>query len=334
MGDTLPEVTVGEVLRTRGIAGLFVVHSGDAGLGRPVRKPACQRLGVALTGYTDHVDPERIQIAGNAESGYLGTLSPGHRHELLARLLETGFAAVVVTSGHAPPPELRPLCDAHRVALVTTALSSAEAVARLDELLHRRLAPRETRHGTLVDVYGIGVLLLGKSGIGKSEVALELVESGHRLVADDAVVLAREAPDMLIGSGEELARHHIDIRGLGILNVRDLFGAAAVRERKRVELVAELAEWSAGDEGFDLLGIDDRRIELVGVPLAHVRIPVRPGRSLKVIIEVAARNLLLMSQGTHAARAFSERLNQRLTRARPMLDATAGTPATPEADRE
>jgi HPr kinase/phosphorylase len=328
MADAFPEVTVGEALRARGIAGLFQVAAGAHGLERPIRRRECQRVGVALTGYTEHVDPGRVQVIGNAESGFLATLEPAARLDLLAKLVRADFPAVVVTAGHAAPPELVTLCDAAGVVLLTTALISAEAVARLDELLGRRLAPRTLRHGTLVDVYGIGVLLLGKSGIGKSEVALELVESGHRLVADDVVVLSQEGPDLLIGSGEELARHHMDIRGLGIINVKELFGAAAVRDRKRVELAVELVEWN-DDTDLELLGIEDRHLDIVGVEVPHLRIPVRPGRSLKIIVEVAARNRLLRAQGTHPAREFRDRLQRRLSQ-----DLESEPPQRVEADRE
>lgn len=331
MGDAYPEVTVGEVLRARGIADEFRIVAGANDLDRAVRSRSVQRLGVALTGYVEHVDRDRIQIAGNAESGYLATLTPSDRLQLLASVVRAGFPAVVVTSGRPPPPELVELCNIHHVVLITTAVSTAEAVVRLDEYLHRRLAPRESRHGTMVDVYGVGVLLLGKSSIGKSEVALELVEAGHRLVADDVVLLGQEAPGVLVATGEPLARHLMDIRGLGIINVRELFGAAAVRERKRVELAVELVDWTE-EADVDLLGLDTRRMELAGVQVPHLRIPVRPGRSLKVIVEVAARNQLLIAQGTHAARAFSDRLNRRL--AGDPADPEPPAPSPPEVDRE
>ena len=178
-------------------------------------------------------------------------------------------------------------------------------------MLTERLTVSETVHGVLVDVYGVGMLLTGKSGIGKSEVALELISHGHRLVSDDVLHLQQVRPGVVVGHSPDLTRHHMEIRGLGIINIRDLFGSAAVRERKRVEQIIELLEWDPS-EAYDRLGLDTQYLTLAGVPVAHARLPVRPGRSMRLVIEVAARNRLLQAQGTHSARAFADRLDGRL----------------------
>jgi HPr kinase/phosphorylase len=177
------------------------------------------------------------------------------------------------------------------------------------------MAPETSIHGVLVDILGIGILLLGPSGIGKSEIALDLVVRGHRLVADDIVHIRKKA-GFVFGSGSGIIRHHMEIRGLGIINIKDLFGVAAVRETKKLELVVELVEWNA-DEEYDRLGLDERRYSVLDVAVPVVRLPVRPGRSLSTIIEVAARNQLLKLQGHHSAREFQERLNRAIAEARP-----------------
>lgn len=310
----MAEVTVGELLRASDIAGAFQVTAGAAALERHVRSPSIQRLGVALTGHTEHLDRHRIQLIGRSECGYLRSLEPPERMALLSRIVSTRFPCLVVTSGQEPSPELLELSAVHRFVLVTTELESPQAAENLNSWLHTRLAPSESVHGVLLDVYGVGVLLLGKSGVGKSEVGLELIAAGHRLVADDRVLVHRSRPGVVMGTSTELTRHHMEIRGLGILNIRDLFGSAAVRERKRVELVIELVEWDP-DEEYDRLGLDTQTRALAGVPVPYSRIPIRPGRTMKLIVEVAARNRLLHVQGTHSARNFAERLSAQIARA-------------------
>lgn len=310
------EVTVGELLDALGPRD-YSLAAGPRGLGRRVLHATVQRIGVALTGHTEHLERDRLQMLGTSETAYLVTRSPEERRALLEHLARVGFPGLVVSAGNEPSPELYELAEQHGFALITTVEPSIEATDRINTALTHSLAPRETRHGVLLDVYGVGVLLIGKSGIGKSEVALELVAAGHRLVSDDVVLLTRHTRQVVVGSAPDLTRHHMEIRGLGIINVKDLFGAAAVRERKRVELVCELVEWDPHAE-YDRLGLDARHIELAGVPVKHVTLPVRPGRSLTTIIQVAARDRLLQMQGTHSARAFADRLDTRL-RLRPRV---------------
>lgn len=308
MGPGPQDVTVGEILGVSGIAEAFSVRAGGAGLSRTVRERTVQRLGVALTGYTEHLEHARMQLMGRSEHGYLATLDAMAREALLTRIVSVGFPALVLTCGLPMPAELLALAPTHDLALIGTSLESPVALERLNEVLTQYLTPSESVHGVLVDVFGVGVMLIGKSGVGKSEVALELISHGHRLVGDDVILIQQEQPGLVIGTNPELTRYHMEIRGLGIINIRDLFGAASVRERKRVELVIELVEWEADGE-YDRLGLDPHYLPLAGVPVSHIRLPVRPGRSLRLIVEVAARNRLLQAQGTHSARAFAARLD-------------------------
>jgi HPr kinase/phosphorylase len=232
-------------------------------------------------------------------------------------LLEVGVACIVVTGGRRPPEYLARLCDALEIPLFTTRLISSAFIARVSEFLRSALAERSSLHGVLVDVNGVGILLLGKSGIGKSECALDLIIRGHRLVADDIVEVSKTAEDALVGRASSLIKHLMEVRGLGIINIKDLFGIASVREEKRVELVAELVEWNPEEE-YDRLGIDDTRYTILGVEVPFHRLPVRPGRNMTSIIEIAARNFLLKLQGHHSAREFQEKLSRELAEAKPL----------------
>lgn len=305
------EVTVGELLAALAAHAEYTVAAGPQGLMRHINHRTIQRIGVAVTGYSEHLVSDRVQLIGRSESGYFDSIGPATRRQVFNTLFEVGFPAIIVTAGCTPPPELIALADAQGVPVLTTDEESDAATERINTFLAVKLARRETTHGVLVDVYGVGVLLKGKSGIGKSELGLELIAAGHRLVADDLVHLLQSNPKVVFGTSPELTRHHMEIRGLGILNIKDLFGAAAVRDRKRVELVAELVEWTHGAD-YDRLGLTTRYVELAGVPVRHITLPVRPGRSLRLILEVAARNELLAAQGMHSARAFADRLTRLL----------------------
>lgn len=304
---------VSELLDALQTYGTYRLLTGAEALIRGIHHRTIQRVGLGLTGYVEHLDDDRVQMFGRSEIGYLWSRATDERAAVLTALLDVGFPALVVTSGGEVPPELRELASETPCALIVTTDESTVATTRINRTLHQRLTPRDSRHGVLVDVFGVGVLLVGKSGIGKSEVGLELVADGHRLVSDDIVLLEQESPHVVLGSSPDLTRHHMEIRGLGILNIRDLFGAASVRDRKRVELVCELEDWNPERE-YDRLGLDEQTIELAGVEVPHVVVPVRPGRSLKRILEVAARDRLLKAQGTHSAQAFSARLRTMLAR--------------------
>ncbi|MFO0577132.1 MAG: HPr(Ser) kinase/phosphatase [Polyangia bacterium] len=298
-------------------AGLaLTVLAGKAGLGRKIGGNRIQKPGLALTGFTQHVHPERLQVLGLTEVAYLRSLDEAGQRRGAQSLGSIRPCCVVVTRGLEVPLALAEAMEQANVPLLSTPLMSSVFINRVSKLLELRLAPSTQVHGVLIDVLGVGVLLLGKSGIGKSEAALDLVLRGHRLVADDVVEIRRRQPDIILGACNEIIKHHMEIRGLGILNIKDLFGISAVRDYKRVELVIELDAWRE-DEEYDRLGVEERRYAILDVALPMVKLPIKPGRDLASIIEVAARNQLLKQQGKHSAREFQERLSRAMDDARP-----------------
>jgi HPr kinase/phosphorylase len=218
---------------------------------------------------------------------------------------------VLITGGWTPPVELLAASDRYHIPLLQTPVTTPVSIAKIEYLLDDELAERQVIHGVLMDMLGLGVLIIGESGIGKSECGLDLVVRGHRLVADDTVEVRRRGETTLIGTCPELTRHHMEIRGLGLINIRDLFGVAAIRNAKRVELVVQLERWDP-ERDYERLGIDELRYDILGIRVPLVRMPVAPGRSLGVLVEVAARNQLLRSRGLNAARDLATRLEQTL----------------------
>jgi HPr kinase/phosphorylase len=298
-------ITVGELL---GRAELEVTAvAGQAGLDRSITVPRIQKPGLALTGWPEQLHEQRVLVFGATEIDYLAG-NPAARAEGLVTVMSSNPACVVICRGLTGPDELVALCERDRVPLAISALSTADFITAVTAWMGDRLAPSTELHGVLVDVLGIGVLVTGKSGIGKSETALDLVVRGHRLVADDVVRIRRRG-SALNGRGAGILGHHMEIRGLGIINIKDLFGIAAVRETKKIELVVELHEWASGVE-YERLGFDDTFDEILGVSIPTVRLPVRPGRNLATLIEVAARNQLLKVQGIHSAQAFLDKLTR------------------------
>jgi HPr kinase/phosphorylase len=230
---------------------------------------------------------------------------------VLRRVFSHDLPCVLITDGFTPPEEVLLESERSNVPLLRTRAGTPDAMARLDALLDTYLAPRGMVHGVLMDILGLGVLVVGESGIGKSECALDLVVRGHRLVADDAVELRCRAQSFVLGSCPELTRHHMEIRGLGLINVQDLFGVASTRGSKRVELVVQLERWEEGRE-YDRLGLDENFYEVLGIRIPMIRMPVAPGRNVAILVEVAARNQLLRMRGHDAARRLVERLNRQL----------------------
>lgn len=285
------------------------VVAGAEGLDRPITQARIQKSGLVLAGHAQGIIPTRVQVLGETELSYLATLDPETQLARTRGMCALGLSCVVVTRGVDAPEPLHRAARETSTPLVVSTLRSSATIQLVHEALDRLLAPRTRMHGVLVEVHGLGILLTGKSGIGKSECALFLVERGHRFVADDAVDLVRAHGDVVVGSSPPPLRHHLEIRGLGVLNVRDLFGATAVRESVPVDVIVELARFDTADED-DRLGLDDRRQEVLGVPIPMLRIPVREGRDMGVLLEVAARNQLLKRSGNHAARAFVERLGK------------------------
>jgi len=281
--------------------------AGQAGFDRTVTVPRIQKPGLALTGWPEQLHPGRVLVLGGTEIDFLRDNEPA-RHLGLTTLLASDPACIVVCRGLSPPEELVAEAGARGVPVLVSRLITADFITSVTSWMADRLAASTDKHGVLMDVLGIGVLLLGKSGIGKSETALDLVVRGHRLVADDIIRIRRQSGSV-VGRGANIIGHHMEIRGLGIINVKDLFGISAVRDTKRIELVVELREWNP-DEEYDRLGFDDRFVRILDVAVAVVQLPVRPGRNLATLIEVAARNQLLKVQGTHSARAFRDQLHR------------------------
>jgi HPr kinase/phosphorylase len=298
-------ITVGELLERAELEVAAV--AGQAGFDRVVTVPRIQKPGLALTGWPEQLHPGRVLVLGGTEIEYLHDREPA-RHVGLTTLLDSDPACIVVCRGLQPPRELMAAAGARGVPVLVSQLPTAEFITAVTSWMSDRLAPTTDMHGVLMDVLGIGVLLLGKSGIGKSETALDLVVRGHRLVADDVIKIRRQGGHV-VGRGAGIIGHHMEIRGLGIINVKDLFGISAVRDTKKIELVVELREWTQ-DEEYDRLGFDDRFDRILDVAVAAVQLPVRPGRNLATLIEVAARNQLLKLQGTHSARAFRDQLHR------------------------
>jgi HPr kinase/phosphorylase len=309
--STIPSMTVGELLADDSAASLgLVLLSGSEGLDNVIDRPRIQKPGLALAGFLENVHPGRVQVLGKSETTFLRERPPAERTRIVSQLCRQGVSCFVLTTGLEPPDELIDETESHRVPLLRTDLSSSAAIEQLTRYLEDRLAPRAVVHGVLLDVYGLGVLLMGDSGVGKSECALELVARGHRLVSDDVVEIKRRG-DLLVGTGPELTRYHMELRGLGIINVKDLFGVASVRLTKFVEYVIKLDAWRPGKK-YDRLGLDENVYEILGTTLPYVEMPVGPGRNLSVLIEVAARNHLLKLKGFHPARELARRLGERI----------------------
>ncbi len=280
--------------------------AGRKGAERSITSTEVQKPGLALAGHLESLHAERVQMLGYSECSFIETLAPELAQKRLEDFCRCPIPCVIVTRDLAPPAFLQAICDDLSVPLLRTPLTSGGFMGHLRSLLSAQLSPSSSIHGVLVDVFGIGILLSGKSGIGKSEIALDLVMSGHRLVADDIVEMRRESRS-IIGVGPDIIKHHMEIRGLGILNIKDLFGISAVRDTKKVELVVELVEWDERDE-YDRLGVDELTYSILDVDIPLVRLPVRPGRNMTSIVEVAARNQLLKVRGHYSARDFQDRL--------------------------
>ena len=304
-------VPVRDLLAPEAAALALRLAAGKAGLGRAIVLSRVQRPGLALTGYTDYIRYGRVQIMGGSEIGYLRTLAPRQRSAVLAKLARCRISCFVVTKGLRPPAELRKECDARGIPLLETEAESTPFIKQLSAFLDERLALRLHLHSVLMDIFGLGVLIMGESGIGKSECALDLIDQGHRLVGDDVVEIKRMA-DALVGASPDLTRYHMELRGLGVINIKDLYGVSSIRISKRVELVVNLERWEEGKE-YDRLGLRAEKFLILGVEVPQIRMPVAPGRNIAILVEVAARNQLLKERGYDAAQRFAESVDAMLT---------------------
>jgi HPr kinase/phosphorylase len=299
--------TVQELEQSRESQFGLTLMAGRKGLKRKISHPQVQKMGLALTGFVEFVNRERLQVMGKTEMVYLGTLSPDIQREVIQRICGLEIACIVVTRSLEIPQGLLDEADRKEIPLFRTDLLTTDFIERVTKFLEWKLAPTTSIHGVMMDVFGVGVLILGKSGIGKSECALDLILRGHRLVADDMVFIRKRGHSVLLGSGFEVIQHHMEIRGLGIINIRSLFGVEAIRERKKIELVVELMGWEAYQE-YDRLGFEEEKYPILEIELPLLRIPVTPGRNLTTIIEVAARNHLLRMMGYNSTLEFEKKL--------------------------
>ncbi|MGE5276976.1 MAG: HPr(Ser) kinase/phosphatase [Acidobacteriota bacterium] len=287
--------------------------AGESGFGRPVSWGRIQRPGLAFAGFLAFIKPGRIQILGESELHYMDTMPPDVRAARIAEICRLPVAAFVVTKGQAVPEDLARECRAQQVPLLVSDQTTSVVIQSITRILEDELAPTTTVHGVLVDVYGMGVLLLGDSGIGKSECALDLIQRGHRLVADDVVEIRKYPNGSLVGRAAEMIRYHMELRGIGIINIKHLFGVSAVRASKSIELVIELQRWDPTKK-YDRLGLDGQTYSILDRPRPFMTLPVASGRNLALLIEIAARNELLKQQGYDAAKEFALKVDEQIAR--------------------
>lgn len=304
-------LSIGDLLHDTEYGLDLVLLAGRTGLARTISSPRIQKPGLALTGYTEHLHVDRVQILGNTEISYLRRLPAETAAAHVTTLCAFPITCFVVTMDLDPPDTLRLAAEKAGIPLLRTRHLSSTFISLVTKYLEDKLLPVTYPHGVLVDVFGVGVLLLGKSGIGKSECALDLVIRGHRLVADDVVQIRKKMPPALVGRAADPLQFRMEVRGLGIINIKDLFGISAIREKKIINLVIELVEWDASEE-YDRLGIDEQVYTILDVDVSYLKIPVRYGRNLTSIIEVAARNFLLKGMGYNSTLQFHENLLARM----------------------
>ncbi|MDF2037578.1 HPr(Ser) kinase/phosphatase [Cytobacillus oceanisediminis] len=297
-------------VRTKDIIEKFGLEliAGEEGINRPITTSDISRPGLEMAGYFDYYPAERIQLIGKTELSFVEKLNNSEREIRLERLCTDITPGIIVTRGLDIPDELIEAAERESVPLLRSKQKTTRFSSLLTNFLESKLAPTTAVHGVLVDIYGVGVLITGKSGVGKSETALELVKRGHRLVADDCVEIRQEDEDYLVGNSPELIEHLLEIRGLGIINVMTLFGAGAVRSYKKISVVMNLELWDPKKQ-YDRLGLDEEKMKIIDTEVTKLTIPVRPGRNLAVIIEVAAMNFRLKRMGMNAAEQFTSRLS-------------------------
>jgi HPr kinase/phosphorylase len=300
-------ILVREIMKDQGLT----IIAGQQGLDRKVISSEVHRPGLELAGFFEHFGYERIIVLGRTELAYLGEQSPDVRKVRLRQLLFFNIPCIIATDDLLVLEELIDLCNQKQIPILRTAERTGEFIYQLSRYLHNRFAPRKSVHGVFVEVYGVGILIMGPSGIGKSECALELIKRGHRLVADDAVQLMKISDTKVVGMPDEMIRHHMEIRGLGIIDIRSLFGIAATADEKPVEMVINLEKWDDRKE-YDRLGIMQRTIRLLKVEVPSTTIPVREGRNLAVVIETAAMNFYLKRMGVASAETFARKLQTKM----------------------
>ena len=293
---------------------LELLRGGEGYENTPIVIEDVNRPGLQLTGFFDHFDPQRIELLGLVECTYLGGISPQARRDAFDKLFSYPIPALIITRSLEPYPECLEMAEKYDRTILRTSETTSSFMSGLIGFLNNSLAPRITRHGVLLEIYGEGVLLLGESGIGKSETAIELVKRGHRLIADDAVDIKRTENKLLVGTAPALIRHYIELRGIGVVDVRQLFGMGAVKEQQEIDLIINLEHWR-NDKIYDRLGVENLYTEVLDVQIPTLTVPVQPGRNLAVIIEVAAMNNRPKKMGYNAALAFTQQINQHFDQA-------------------
>jgi HPr kinase/phosphorylase len=312
-------LTIEDLLRSKKDSLALELLTDERGLSRVIHTPDISSPGLVLTGYTERFPNDRMQVLGETEVSFLESLDEERRRAALEAFLAFDMPVVFITKGQDAPEPLVELGNAAGIPIVRTGLKTAEFYTRIKPFLEERFAPSTTLHGSLADVYGVGLLFMGASGVGKSEAVLDLVERGHRLVADDLVLTSRRGNEVLIGKGHELQRHHMEIRGVGIVDIRKLFGVRAIRQQKRIEVVVRLEVWDQ-DAVYDRTGLDMKSMEILGVELPLVTVPLVPGKNITVVCEVVAMNHLLKYAGVNTAELFNRRLQRHMQGASDYLE--------------
>ena len=305
MEDITARVTLSKIIDEMKLTPVVMPDSPDE---LTVGTKEIQRPGLALTGFYDHFDPKRIQVIGSAETSYLESLDPDERRNKLLAFLKRSPVAIIFTHARRPDDVMLDLAEYFSIPIMTTDENTSTFMAALVAFLNVRLAPQITRHGVLVEVYGEGILILGDSGVGKSETAIELIKRGHRFIADDAVELKKVSAKTIIGSAPELIKYYIELRGIGIVDVRRLFGMGSVKETEKVDLIIKLEPWEKGKE-YDRFGLVTEYTNILGIDIPSTVIPVQPGRNLAVVIEIAAMNNRQKKMGYNTAEEFEKKLS-------------------------
>jgi HPr kinase/phosphorylase len=318
-GGSTPSLPVRELFETKRDSLQIEYLTPELELDRVVEDEDISSPGLGLAGYTSRIPSGRMQVFGETEITYLQTLSVEERRDRLERLFSRSFPAVFVTKGQEVPEDLLEAARRNGVPVFRSSLSTRDFFHRIKPYLERALSPSTHLHGSLADVYGVGLLFVGQSGVGKSECVLDLVERGHRLVADDVVVATRRGNGVLIGQGHDLQRHHMEIRGIGIIDIRALFGIRAIRQQKRIEVVVQLEHWD-DERTYSRTGLESEHEEILGVRIPRVTVPLNPGKNITVISEVVAMNHLLRYAGVDSAREFHDRLKASMRPVREYLE--------------
>ncbi|MFH0992269.1 MAG: HPr(Ser) kinase/phosphatase [bacterium] len=301
-------ITVGFLVESNRERLKLTLVNGDVGFDREIRDKNIHRPGLALAGYVELFTFNRVQVFGNTEIRYLQHLNMAERIKAFENICKFALPLIILTNDNKVDQELVDIATEQGISILMSPLATTKLVYFISDFLDDHFSPQTVVHGAMLDVYGIGVLLVGRSGIGKSEIALDLIERGHRLVADDVVMLTQKGEGILMASGTDVVKHFMEIRGLGLLDIRAVFGVRSIRFQKRVEVVVELEDWQR-DEEYTRTGLDSLNITLLGVEIPHIKLPIFPGKNVTVIVEVIALDYLLRHYGYDAAREFAKRLD-------------------------